>query len=86
MIAIDWTTMKAAEQLEVERLETLAVAAIAERNRRLAATDFYMLRDAPAAPEGVAEYRQALRDITDQPGFPETVEWPKLPEGVDAKY
>jgi hypothetical protein len=50
----------------------------AERNKRLAATDFYMLQDAPAAPVGIAEYRQALRDITEQEGFPWNVEWPEL--------
>ncbi|MBQ7435453.1 MAG: phage tail assembly chaperone [Oscillospiraceae bacterium] len=27
-----------------------------------------------------AEYRQALRDITEQPGFPFEVEWPEKPE------
>lgn len=26
------------------------------------------------------EYRQALRDITDQPGFPENVVWPEPPQ------
>lgn len=49
-----------------------------ERNKRLAATDFYMLQDAPAAPNGLMEYRQALRDITEQDGFPELIEWPEL--------
>ena len=24
-------------------------------------------------------YRKALRDVTKQPGFPETVEWPSAP-------
>lgn len=50
----------------------------AERDKRLLATDFYMLQDAPAAPMGVAEYRQALRGITDQEGFPDNVVWPEL--------
>lgn len=50
----------------------------AERDKRLASTDFYMLQDAPAAPVGIAEYRQALRDITEQEGFPWAVEWPEL--------
>jgi len=29
---------------------------------------------------GYATYRQALRDITDQPGFPLFVNWPIKPE------
>ena len=28
-----------------------------------------------------AKYRQALRDLPEQPGFPFNVEWPKEPEG-----
>ena len=46
---------------------------------RLAATDYYMLPDAPSAPDGLLEYRQALRDVTAQGGFPLSVEWPVLP-------
>jgi hypothetical protein len=43
------------------------------------------LPDAPAAaPEVTAAfdwpaYRQALRDIPTQPGFPTTISWPDLP-------
>ena len=84
MIAIKWETVKTAEQLEAERLEALAHQVRAERDRRLAKTDFYMLQDAPAAPVGLTEYRQSLRDITGKAGFPETVEWPVLPGGVNA--
>lgn len=81
---IKWETMKTAEQLEAEQLEALAQQVRAERDCKLAKTDFYMLQDAPAAPAGLTEYRQALRDITEQAGFPETVEWPALPGGVNA--
>ncbi|MEO3879257.1 tail fiber assembly protein [Rheinheimera fenheensis] len=77
-MSIKWDTLKTVTQLEAERLESLAASARAERDKRLAKTDFYMLQDAPAAPAGVAEYRQALRDITAQPGFPEQVNWPQL--------
>jgi hypothetical protein len=77
-MTIKWNTLKTAEQKEVERLEALASAVRAERDKRLAATDFYMLQDAPPAPEGVADYRAALRDITEQEGFPENIEWPVL--------
>lgn len=77
-MTIKWDTLKTAETLEQERLETLASQVRAERDRRIAATDFYMLQDAPAAPVGVQEYRKALRDITLQESFPESVEWPVL--------
>lgn len=55
----------------------------AERDRRLAETDWYMMPDYPADPETleiVKSYRKALRDITLQSGFPRDVEWPVMPK------
>lgn len=52
----------------------------AERDKRITATDFYLLPDAPTQPAGLASYRQALRDVPQQPGFPWGVEWPVLTE------
>lgn len=78
-MSINWETMKTAEQIEAERLEGLAITARAKRDKLLAKTDFYMLKDAPPAPEGLEAYRQALRDVTEQAGFPESVEWPSKP-------
>lgn len=78
-MSIKWDTMKTAEQQEAERLEALAQQVRAERDSRLAKTDFYMLQDAPPAPDGIAEYRQALRDLTEHSGFPESIEWPVMP-------
>lgn len=55
------------------------------RNRRdslIAESDFYVQSDYPSTPEGleaVKAYRQALRDITEQKGFPRNVEWPEIP-------
>lgn len=76
--AIKWDTLKTAADLQQERLAAIAAQVRSERDKRIAATDFYMLQDAPPAPEGLTTYRQALRDITEQPGFPENVEWPVL--------
>ena len=70
--------IKTAAQLEAERLESLAKAVRAKRDALIKETDFYMLPDYPNAPHGIAEYRQALRDITDQPGFPHSIQWPEL--------
>lgn len=74
--------IKTAEELEAERLESLANAARAKRDTLIKETDFYVLPDYPNAPQGIAEYRQALRDITEQPGFPEIIDWPVLPASV----
>lgn len=70
--------IKTAAELETERLESLANAARAKRDALIKETDFYMLPDYPTVPQGVVEYRQALRDITEQPGFPHDVTWPEL--------
>jgi hypothetical protein len=50
----------------------------AERDSKLAATDWMALSDVTMSPEWAA-YRQALRDITDQVEFPENVDWPVEP-------
>jgi hypothetical protein len=56
-----------------------------ERNRLLAESDWTQLSDARAAmgEAKAAEwdaYRQALRDVQEQEGFPENVVWPTKPE------
>jgi hypothetical protein len=78
---IDWSKLKTAEQKQQESLEALANTIRAERDKRLAATDFYLLPDAPQAPANLLEYRQALRDLPQSEGFPESVEWPELGGG-----
>lgn len=63
--------------------EEVATQVRAERDRRLAETDWYMMPDYPADPETlevVKNYRKALRDITLQSGFPRDVEWPVMPK------
>lgn len=56
----------------------------ADRDNRLAASDWTQLADAPLdgpTIEAWAAYRQALRDITDQPD-PFAPVWPDAPGGV----
>ena len=56
---------------------------IRERDQLLAESDYYVLPDYPSTEEGldaVRAYRQALRDITAQEGFPKEVEWPDKPD------
>lgn len=50
------------------------------RNRLLNQSDWTQLPDVPlATKEAWAIYRQALRNITNQAGFPTQVEWPTKP-------
>jgi hypothetical protein len=50
-----------------------------ERTELLSNTDWTQLVDAPVDASPWATYRQALRDITSQPGFPHNVTWPEEP-------
>jgi hypothetical protein len=50
-----------------------------ERNTKLAATDWTQIADSTADKTAWAAYRQALRDITSQAGFPWTIDWPEQP-------
>lgn len=59
--------------------DTLALNVREDRNRLLSETDFMLLPDYPSVPEGLLEYRQKLRDITNQAGFPSHIEWPVFP-------
>lgn len=53
-----------------------------KRDSMISGTDYYILPDYPSTPDGieaVKRYRQDLRDITLQSGFPRNVQWPSLP-------
>jgi hypothetical protein len=50
-----------------------------ERDRLLAASDWTQVSDAPVDQAAWAAYRQALRDVPEQEGFPENVVWPDKP-------
>lgn len=51
----------------------------AERNRKLTASDWTQVDDAPVDKAAWATYRQALRDVPLQSGFPWDVNWPTEP-------
>lgn len=57
----------------------------AKRQSLLTASDWTQLPDVPLETKALwATYRQALRDITDQTGFPFDVVWPESPKGPAA--
>ena len=60
----------------------LAASARQKRDRLLAATDYLVTPDYPISDDRLAKikiYRQALRDIPEQAGFPRTITWPEKP-------
>jgi len=62
-----------------ELLAALTTEARDKRNALLTESDWTQVADAPVDQTAWANYRQALRDITDQEGFPETIVWPIEP-------
>ena len=55
--------------------EQKASAIRAKRNNLLASTDWWAVQDRTMTQAEI-DYRQALRDITDQQTFPDSVVWP----------
>lgn len=65
--------------------EDRAKAAREKRDELLTETDYLLMPDYPISEEALAAlktYRQALRDIPEQSGFPKTIEWPSKPEVI----
>jgi hypothetical protein len=79
---VDMPGVLDAEQAQAATFERLADEARAERTTRLASCDWTMLPDAPitdAQRTAWTAYREALRDVTNQPGFPAVIDWPAQP-------
>jgi hypothetical protein len=58
----------------------LAMAERDARNQKLVATDWTQLPDVPEATRNAyTAYRQALRDVPAQEGFPNDIVWPVAP-------
>lgn len=66
-----YKAMKDAEQAKSVRTQ---------RGEKLKDTDWTQVADAPVDKAAWATYRQALRDVTAQEGFPWTIDWPTQPE------
>ena len=63
--------------------EELAAQARAQRDALISATDYLVMPDYPIVAgklAAVQAYRQSLRDISKQPGFPDAIVWPDKPE------
>ena len=74
-----WNIVEKTPEEVAEWLEQQGQIARSKRNSLLAETDYLALSDNNMTPE-MSAYRQALRDITTQEGFPESISWPTKPE------
>ena len=81
-IFTDTPDATAAEQeaaYKARKDEEQATAVRATRTQKLSECDWTQLADAPVDKAVWATYRQALRDVPTQAGFPWTVQWPDKP-------
>jgi hypothetical protein len=69
--------LPADEQQKIRDAKATAVRK--QRDALLAQSDWTLLPDAPVNAAAWASYRQALRDVPAQPGFPFDVIWPTAP-------
>jgi hypothetical protein len=79
----NWSTNWVAVDMDADACAALdarqADAVRADRNARLSASDWTQLADAPVDAAAWASYRQGLRDVPAQDGFPWEVSWPVAP-------
>lgn len=77
-----WFTKFIAVDMEQESIDALnaqqAASVRSQRNQKLAECDWTQLADSTADREAWAQYRQALRAVPEQAGFPWEVVWPTI--------
>jgi len=77
-----WQVTPASSEEIAKRLSSKSEEVRSERNLRLAECDWTQLPDSPIPSADKAAwttYRQQLREVPDQAGFPWQVEWPAKP-------
>lgn len=74
-----WVISDAAPEVVAQRTESQSSGVRQERNQRLADCDWTQLPDAPVDASAWAAYRQELRNVPSQAGFPWQVVWPEQP-------
>ena len=79
-----WVLTKTVVALTTEQIAdrdaAKAKSVRSQRDSLLVASDWTQVPDAPVDQAAWRTYRQALRDITTQSGFPHEVTWPVKPE------
>ena len=79
---LSWSVEKIPEKTEAEKREEAEKSVRAKRDSLISETDYLLASDYPISAEdleAVKVYRQALRDVPQQEGFPLDVVWPELP-------
>lgn len=84
LVEQEWTQQWEVQELTAQETQTLydskAAEVRANRRRLLIETDWTQFKDvSEAVSSAYTQYRQALRDVTNQAGFPFDVTWPTAP-------
>ena len=78
----EWISTPATSEEIAERTAAKSNDVRDDRNKRLAECDWTQLADSPLDADAKlawALYRETLRTVPEQPGFPWNVEWPPVP-------
>ena len=78
----NWIAVDLDDDAKLALDERVAETVRTDRNNKLLETDWVVIKaletNSPLSTEWIS-YRQALRDITQQPGFPWDIVWPSKP-------
>lgn len=77
---LGWTVLPLTSEQQAAATAQKSASVRMERTQKLKDSDWTQVADAPVDKAAWATYRQSLRDITSQAGFPWTVNWPVQPE------
>lgn len=77
---IGWVTSSKTPEEVQQYDDSMSQSVRSQRNALLSESDWTQVPDAPVDQAAWKTYRQALRDITSQQGFPYEVTWPTKPE------
>jgi len=74
-----WVSVDIDDEAKTAKDAEQAKSVRADRNKRISDCDWTQVADSPVDKAAWATYRQALRDIPQQAGFPWEVQWPDMP-------
>jgi len=74
-----WSISEMSDETKAAKDAEQAKAVRSDRDKRLSDTDWTQVADAPVDKAAWATYRQALRDVPTQAGFPYDITWPSKP-------
>ena len=75
-----WSISEMSDEAKAAKDAEQAKNIRSDRDKRLSDTDWTQVADAPVDKAVWATYRQALRDVPTQAGFPYDITWPSKPE------